>query len=155
MQHSWELSQDFHHLLFRNISVKWKVIYRVSQIKSALGKHLEIAKQDGPSLESSSYLNVTLRYLGPLDPGTLGLLDLFLLPTPSHTSSYILLYLLLFHHPISSSYLILLLSSFGIVGMGGGLSCDIGDWDWRWTFDLYIDVKKFTGGWVVVGGVGL
>ena len=26
--------------------------------------------QDGPSLESSSYLNVTLRYFGPLDPGT-------------------------------------------------------------------------------------
>ena len=25
-------------------------------------------KQDGPSLESSSYLNVTLRYLGPWDP---------------------------------------------------------------------------------------
>ena len=33
-------------------------------------------KQDGPSLESSSYLNVTLRYLGPWDPWTLGLLDL-------------------------------------------------------------------------------
>ena len=26
----------------------------------------------GPSLESSSYLNMTLRYLGPLDPGTMG-----------------------------------------------------------------------------------
>ena len=32
-------------------------------------------KQDGPSLESSSYLNVTFRYLGPWDPGTLGLKD--------------------------------------------------------------------------------
>ena len=32
-------------------------------------------KQDGPSLESSSYLNVTLRYLRPLDPGTMGPLD--------------------------------------------------------------------------------
>ena len=32
--------------------------------------------QDGPSLESSSYLNMTLRYLGPRDPGTLGPLDL-------------------------------------------------------------------------------
>ena len=29
-------------------------------------------KQDGPSLESSSYLNVSLRYPGPWDPGTLG-----------------------------------------------------------------------------------
>ena len=29
-------------------------------------------KQDGPSLESSSYLNVTLRYVGPLDLGTVG-----------------------------------------------------------------------------------
>ena len=28
-------------------------------------------KQDGPSLESSSYLNMTLRYLSPLDPGTM------------------------------------------------------------------------------------
>ena len=38
--------------------------------------HLWI-KQDGPSLESSSYLNVTLRYLGPLDPGTIGPLDVW------------------------------------------------------------------------------
>ena len=28
--------------------------------------------QDGPSLESSSYLNVSLRYLGPGDLGTPG-----------------------------------------------------------------------------------
>ena len=27
-------------------------------------------KQDGPSLESSSYLNLSLRYLGPQDPWT-------------------------------------------------------------------------------------
>ena len=36
-------------------------------------------KQDGPSLKSSSYLNVTLRYLGtlgPWDTGTLAPLDL-------------------------------------------------------------------------------
>ena len=26
-------------------------------------------EQDGPTLESSSYLNMTLRYLCPLDPG--------------------------------------------------------------------------------------
>ena len=32
-------------------------------------------EQDGPSLESSSYLNVTLRYLGPFDLGNLGPLD--------------------------------------------------------------------------------
>ena len=36
-------------------------------------------KQDGPSLESSSYLNITVRLVlwtrGPSDPGTLGLLD--------------------------------------------------------------------------------
>ena len=30
-----------------------------------------IIKQDGPSLESSSFLNVTLRYLGPWDIWTL------------------------------------------------------------------------------------
>ena len=50
------------------------------------------SKQDGPSLESSSYLSVTLRYLrpwdsgtlGPLDPGTLGPFDLGTLgPFPS------------------------------------------------------------------------
>ena len=71
--------------------------------------------QDGPFLESSSYLNMSLRYpgpwdsgtLGPLDlgtpgpwnPWTLGLLDLFCPPTPPHTSPYILL-----PPPISSSY---------------------------------------------------
>ena len=72
-------------------------------------------KQDGPSLESSSYLNMSLRYLGPWDPGTLGpwdpwtfgLLDLFLLSTPPLSSSF------------TSSYLFLLLSSFGIVWYGG------------------------------------
>ena len=77
-------------------------------------------KQDGPSLESSSYLNVTLRYvgpldlgmLGPLDPLTLGLFDFRTLgPLPSSTiSSYLFLLLL----PISSYT--------GLVwfGMGGG-----------------------------------
>ena len=70
-------------------------MFKKNQLKN---KHL----QDGPSLESSSYLNASLRYLGPLDPGTLrhldlgtlgpwnpwtlGLLDLFPLPTPPHTS---------------------------------------------------------------------
>ena len=95
-------------------------------------------KQDGPSLESSSYLNVSLRYLGPLgtrDLGTLG-------PLPSsNTSSYFPL------HPLTSSYLFLLLSSFGMVWLWGG-SCDIGECDYRWSFDLYIDLKKFWGGWM-------
>ena len=57
------------------------------------------SKQDGPSLESSLYLNVTLRYLGPSDPLTLGLLDFGLC--------------FLFHHllmlPLTSTYLFLLL----------------------------------------------
>ena len=35
-----------------------------------------VGQQDGPSLESSSYLNVSLRYLGPWNPGTLEPLDL-------------------------------------------------------------------------------
>ena len=74
-------------------------------------------EQDGPSLESSSYLNVSLRYLGPWDPLTLEPLDLGTLgplpPTPPHTSSYHLL-----------SFPPSLLLWYGIV-MGGG-SCDIG-----------------------------
>ena len=52
-------------------------------------------KQDGPSSESSSYLNVTLRYLGPCVLGTPGPLDYF--------TSSLLLYLLILP-PISSSY---------------------------------------------------
>jgi len=74
--------------------------------------------QDGPSLESSSYLNKTLRYLGPWDPGTIGpsdpwtfglldfhFFDLFPSPLPPHTSY------------LSPS------SWFGLVwvGMGGGV----------------------------------
>ena len=64
-------------------------------------------KHIGPSLESSSYLNVTLRYLGPLDHrsfgrldlltlGPLGLLDIRTLGPPPPPP------------PISSSYLFLL-----------------------------------------------
>ena len=83
-------------------------------------------QQDGPSLETSLYLNVTLRYLGPLDPGTpgpwdpwtFGLLDIF--PSSSYS------------HPLV---------------WGGGIEID----NWRWTFDLYIDVRKLCGGW---GGGG-
>ena len=47
--------------------------------------------------------------LGPWDPWTFGLLDLFPPPTPPHTSLYISL------HPLTSFYLFLLLSSFGMV----------------------------------------
>ena len=36
-------------------------------------------EQDGPSLESSSYLNMTLRYLGPWDPLTFRPWDLWTL----------------------------------------------------------------------------
>ena len=69
---------------------------------------LKLNEQDGPSLESSSYLNVSLRYPGPWDLGTLG-------PLPSaNTSSYFPL------DPLTSSYLFLLLSSFGMVWLGGG-----------------------------------
>ena len=87
---------------------------------------------------------MTLRYLGPWDPWTLEPFDLGTLgPLPSsNTSSYFPL------HPLTSSYLFLLLSSFGMVWLGGGVSCDIGEWDWRWTFDLYIDLKKLWDGWV-------
>ena len=92
-------------------------------------------EQDGPSLESSSYLNVSFRYLDPWDPWTLEHLNLGTLgPLPSsNTSSYFLL------HPLTSSYLILLLSSFGMVWFffGGGLSFDIGDWDGLVEIDLW------------------
>ena len=79
-------------------------------------------KQDGPSLESSSYLNVTLRYLCPCVLGTPGPLD-------SWTSS-LLLYLLIL--PLTSSYLFLLLSSFGMVWYGGG-GVEFLYWRLRWT----------------------
>ena len=81
---------------------------------------------------------MTLRYLGPWDLLTLGIWDSF--------TSSLFLYLLIL--PLTSSYLFLLLSSFGMVWLRGGVSCDIGEWDWRWTFDLYIDLKKLLGGWV-------
>ena len=85
-----------------------------------------------------------LRTLGPLDPWTLEPLDLGNLgPLPSaNTSSYFPL------DPLTSSYLFLLLSSFGMVWLGGGGRFDIGEWDWRWTFDLFIDLKKLWDGWV-------
>ena len=64
-------------------------------------------KQEGPSLESSSYLNVSLRYLGPWNPGTLGPLDHGTLgPWDSWTSSLLQHLLIL---PLTSSYLLLFL----------------------------------------------
>ena len=70
-------------------------------------------KQDGPSLESSSYLNLRLRYLGPQDLLTFGLLDFRTLgPLPSSTTStypFLLQYptFILISFP-SSSFLFLL-----------------------------------------------
>ena len=88
----------------------------------------KIIKQDGPSLESSSYLNVSLRYLGPWDPGTLGPLDLGTLgPWDSWTSSLLQHLLIL---PLTSSYLLLSLLPTLLLWNGlvwGGLSFDIGD----------------------------
>ena len=63
----------------------------------------QYSKQDGPSLESSSYLNVSLRYPGPWDSGTLRPLDLGTLgPWDSWTSSLLQHLLIL---PLTSSYL--------------------------------------------------
>ena len=77
--------------------------------------------QDGPSLESSSYLNLSLRYLWtqrPWDSWTLG-------PLPSSTTST---YLFLLHYP-TSFYLFLpppsLLTPMVWYG-GGGLPDDYG-----------------------------
>ena len=73
-------------------------------------------KQDGPSLESSSYLNVTLRYLGPWDlgthgpmelgtpgPWTFGLLDVF--PPPISFSFEMVWYRLLDYNLSSGPFL--------------------------------------------------
>ena len=73
-------------------------------------------KQDGPSLESSSYVcdfEITWS-MGPLDLGTLGLLDLFPPQQPPHTFSYLLLILT---PPVSSS-----LVWFSLVWYGRALS---------------------------------
>ena len=62
-------------------------------------------KQDGPSLESSSYLNLSLRYLGPWDPETLGPLDLGTLGSWDSLTSSLCQHLLIL--PLRSSYLLL------------------------------------------------
>ena len=94
----------------------------LSAIKSLSSTFKFSSKQDGPYLESSSYLNVSLRYLGPWDPGTLGPLDLGTLgPWDSWTSS-LLQHLLILPH--TSFYLLL---CYGLVMGGvGGVSCNIG-----------------------------
>ena len=57
------------YLIWKNSKIKRKVC------KNKILLHLEdwkLEQQDGPSLESSSYLNMTLRYLGPWDPAHKG-----------------------------------------------------------------------------------
>ena len=86
-------------------------------------------RQDGPSLESQARIWISvwdilvLGTLGPLNTETLGPLDL--------------------------GTFCLLLSSFGMVWLGGvgGVSCDIGDWDWRWTFILIL--KSWTSSFLL------
>ena len=69
---------------------------------------------------------MVLGTLEPLDPGTFGILDLSSPPPPG-------------------------LVWFGMTGGGSVLTLEIEIDNWRWTFDLYIDVKKlWVGGWVVV-----
>ena len=78
-------------------------------------------KQDGPSLESSSYLNVSLRYLGPWDFGTLGPLVLGTLVPWDFWTFSLLQHLLIL--PLTYSYLLIslppaLLLWYGLVGGG-------------------------------------
>ena len=81
-------------------------------------------RQDGPSLESSSYLNVALRNLGPWDLWTPGpwdswnssLLQHLILPL---TSSYLLLSL----HPTLLLWYGLVWFWYGLVWGWGGLEC--------------------------------
>ena len=90
-------------------------------------------RQDGPSLESSLYLNVNLRYFGPWDSGTFGPLDLGTLGPWDSWTSYLLQHLLIL--PLTSSYLLLslpptLLLWYGLVRGGGEL------WHWRMRLEM-------------------
>ena len=126
-----------------------------NKVKDINVLHLKV-KQDEPSIESSLYLNMTLRYLGPLDhgtfgpldPGTLGLLDFWTfnfltssfhhhLLILSHTSNFFL-------PPPTLSYLLVW---FGLVWCQMTLSSYVE------IFQCYSTQKSFLGGWVV-GWVG-
>ena len=94
-----------------------------------------MSKQDGPSLESSSYLNVSLRYLGPWDFGTLGPLDLGMLGPWDSWTSFLLQHFLILPH--TSFYLLLSLAPTLLLWYGlvmGGFGCGGGD--------LYINFEK-------------
>ena len=85
-------------------------------------------KQDGPSLESSSYLNVSFRYLGPWDPWTLEPLDLWTfgpLPT-SNTSSYFPI------HPLPPTVLLWYGLVIGRLG-GGRMRLEMDLWPLYWS----------------------
>ena len=100
--------------------VNEKNIYMKCEVNSVQNIHYNKALQDGPSLESSSYLNVILRYIGPWDPWTFEPLHSWTLgPLLSSMSSCFLL------TPFTSFYILLLFLTFFIsytswFGMGGG-----------------------------------
>ena len=100
------------HLYYFLLIHKTNIFFRRTIHSEKICIRIELkSKQDGAASESSSYLNMTLRYLGPWDPETPGLWD-------SWTSSYFPL------NPFPSFYLFLLLPSFGMVWLG--VSYDIG-----------------------------
>ena len=90
-------SNNFHQI-HHKLSEKflWLKVFKNNVQSIGCKCYKSETKQDGPSLESSSYLNVSLRYLGPWDPWTSGPLDLGTLgPLPSsNTSSYFPIHLL-------------------------------------------------------------
>ena len=113
----FESFRTFDSFIFCCVSLS----HRVADISTELlcMAQLQDLLQDGPSLEKSSYFNVTLGYLGPWDPWTLELLDLFPPPLPPHTSSYLIL---------SLPPTLLLWYCLVWFGMGGlSFSFDIGD----------------------------
>ena len=145
--------------LFFKTSTRWTFF----RVKLVFKFELEISWSSGP---------LDLLTQRPWDSWTLGLCDLFPPPPPPLiASSFTILHPFIFSfnsvspnsfhfllHPLTSFYLFLspFTSWFGMVcfGMGGGcvrwlwsfLSFDIGDWDWRLTLDLYIDIKTLSVG---------
>ena len=81
LQKSLSSSVNKSRLIFNPVSLNSQRFLSVTSIKFSENPSKSDLEQDGPSLESSSYLNVTLRYLGPGDPWTLG---------PSSISYYLL-----------------------------------------------------------------